>query len=122
MARYPPTGFRKGWAACASRPGPVFARLVPESGDQALEFAGEFGEVLGGSAGVARALPGFGRGVGHLADAVGDLGGAGGRLPDVAADRVGGRRLLLDRRGDRGLDLVDLVDDRADVVDRRHRA
>ena len=51
-------------------------------------------------------------------DRRGDALGAGGRLGHVAVHLVGRRGLLLDRRGDGGLEVVDLTDDRADLADR----
>ena len=52
----------------------------------------------------------------------GDRRTAVGRLTDVAVHLAGGGCLLLHRRGDGGLELVDLADDLADLGDRGHRA
>src|SRR3712207_9036434 len=55
-------------------------------------------------------------------DAAGDLAAAGGGLADAAVHLRGGRPLLLHRRGDGQLEVVDLTDDRRDAGDGRRRA
>src|SRR3712207_8207837 len=55
-------------------------------------------------------------------DAAGDLAAAGGGLADAAVHLRGGRPLLLHRRGDGQLEVVDLTDDPRDAADRRRRA
>ena len=62
------------------------------------------------------------RGGGHRGDVGGDAAAAVRGERDVAAHLVGGRGLLLDRGGDRGLVVVDPRDDRADLADRLDRA
>src|SRR3569833_1162328 len=57
------------------------------------------------------------RGRGQAAEGACEGGGAARRRRDVASDLVGLRRLLLDRAGDGGGDVVDLVDDAADLLD-----
>ena len=86
--------------------------------DRRVEVVAQGGGALGG---LARALH---RVLGLLGDAE-QAGGAGGHrrhalsgVGDAAAHLGGGRGLLLDGRGDAGLVLVDLVDDRADRLDR----
>src|SRR5581483_6941706 len=79
------------------------------------EGAGDFGQASGGVAG-------FAGGAGDGADALGDHLGAAGRLLDAADDLLRGGTLLLDRGRDRVGDLVDLLDDRRDALDRRDRA
>src|SRR5882724_2307558 len=58
---------------------------------------------------------------GDADDVVGDVLGALCRLLGTAGDFLGRCTLLLDRRSDRGRDLVDLGDDAADTLDRRDR-
>ena len=59
--------------------------------------------------------------VGDAGDVGGDLAGAVGGLLHRPRHLTRGRRLLLDRGGDRGLPVGDLRDDRRDLLDRRHR-
>ena len=87
----------------------------------ASSSTGELRELLGRAVRLGGALRRAAGGLGDAGDVAGDLVGARGRLADVAADLAGRGRLLLDRRGDRGLDVVDLGDDRADLADRRDR-
>src|SRR5690606_1372981 len=58
---------------------------------------------------------------GHRRDVLRDLRGAAGRVGDVAGDLTGRGGLLLDRRGDRGLQVRDPGDDLLDVRDRLDR-
>ena len=80
----------------------------------ARHFLGGVEHLIGGGAGLARRL-------GDAGDVGRHLVGAGRGLLHVARDLLGRRTLLLDRRGDRGRDLVDLADRLADALDRRHR-
>src|SRR5262249_37075075 len=78
------------------------------------QIAGRLQDVAGGTAGLLRRA-------GHLDHRLRDLARAGGRLRGIAADLVGRGALLLDRGGDRGRDLVDLLDRLADRVDGARR-
>src|ERR687890_2117870 len=95
---------------------------VAEALHQLLQVAGHAGQFLGRLPGLRDTGRGGGRGVRDTVDAAGDLAAAGGGLADAAVHLRGGRPLLLHRRGDGQLEVVDLADDRRDAGDGRRRA
>jgi hypothetical protein len=91
--------------------------LEGELGDQALELRGHSAEGLRGFLHVGGAAGGVLGGDGDPADILGDFTGALGGLAHVAGDLVGSDGLFFDGRGDVVGNIVDLVDDGADLAD-----
>ena len=97
------------------------SRLISELelGNQGLQLGGH---PLEGLSGLRRFACAHGRGVGgfgHAADVLADFAAASGGFGEGAADFVGGCALLFDGAGNCGLDIADLADDLADLVDGR---
>ena len=72
-----------------------------------LAFTGAAGRALGG--------------LRHARDVFGDIRAALGGFGHIAADLIGRRALFFHRAGDRGLELVNLLDDAADLTDGQNR-
>src|SRR3954451_20525960 len=94
-------------------------RSVGEGADAGAQVGRHPGELVDGGAGLGQRLGGGLRGRGDPRDVAGDLGGPAGGLLHRPRHLVGGGGLLLHRRGDGGLPVGDLRDDRADLLDRR---
>src|SRR5262249_34954968 len=98
------------------------ARLILELPHQLLELHRHSGQLIGRTFRVAGPL---GRTPGRLsnaADVLSDFAAALRGLGDVAADLAGRGGLLLDRASDGVLNVIDLVDDFADLRNRFDRA
>ena len=78
-------------------------------------------DIARGLENLARHCAGLARSFGHTLDVGRHFLGAGRSLFDVAGDFLRGRTLLLDRRSNRGRDLVDLGDAVEDTFDRINR-
>jgi len=93
-----------------------------ELAHQALQIGGDPGQVVGGRLGVVRSFGRAARGLGDPGDVAGDFVAPLRRLRDIAADLAGRGRLFFHRAGDGILQVVDLVDDLADLLDGLDRA
>src|SRR5256885_10799863 len=93
------------------------ADIGEEGADIGAQGLRLFAEFLGRGEDLARRRAGLRRRLVDADDVARDLTGALRGLLDVAGDLLRRRALLLDRRGDRGGDLVDRPDRPADALD-----
>ena len=82
-----------------------------------LQLRRHLSQGAGGYLRFACAAGGHLRGMSYVGDVFGNFAGAHGCICDIASDLVRGGGLFFHRRGDRGRDVIDLVDNLADLCD-----